>query len=132
MHPPADGGVHQTVVRDDPRTARQIIPPDLAVAETRGVGVDGEGDRRNTSADQGFAGPERRTDCHVGIAPGDALVRYTIYGDADLNGVVNFDDYARTDNGFLNNRTGWVNGDYDYNNLINFDDYSLIDLAFNV
>jgi hypothetical protein len=27
------------------------------------------------------------------------LVRYTYYGDTDFNGVVNFDDYSRTDAG---------------------------------
>jgi hypothetical protein len=45
--------------------------------------------------------------------------------------VVNFDDYARADSGFNNNRTGWFNGDFDYNGVVNFDDYSLLDLAFN-
>ncbi|MEO8053022.1 MAG: hypothetical protein ABI833_21655, partial [Acidobacteriota bacterium] len=59
------------------------------------------------------------------------LVKYTYYGDADFNGVVNFDDYSRIDSGFLNNRTGWLNGDFDGNGIVNFDDYSLIDLAFN-
>ncbi|CAN5597171.1 hypothetical protein BH09PLA1_BH09PLA1_28140 [soil metagenome] len=59
------------------------------------------------------------------------LIKYTYYGDSDLNGVVNFDDYSRIDAGFNNGRTGWFNGDFDYNHLINFDDYALIDLAFN-
>ena len=59
------------------------------------------------------------------------LIGYTYYGDTDLNGVVNFDDYARIDSGFNNGRTGWINGDFDYNGVINFDDYALIDLAFN-
>ena len=59
------------------------------------------------------------------------LVKYTYYGDADFNGVVNFDDYSRTDAGFNFGRTGWVNGDFDGNSIVNFDDYSLIDLAFN-
>ncbi|CAN5379540.1 hypothetical protein BH09PLA1_BH09PLA1_35040 [soil metagenome] len=59
------------------------------------------------------------------------LVRYTYYGDADFNGVVNFDDYSRIDVGFLSERTGWTNGDFDGNGIVNFDDYSLIDLAFN-
>jgi hypothetical protein len=59
------------------------------------------------------------------------LVRYTYYGDADFNGKVNFDDYVRTDNGFNNHLTGWINGDFDLNNQVNFDDYVLIDLAFN-
>ena len=59
------------------------------------------------------------------------LIKYTYYGDADFNGIVNFDDYSRTDNGFTNHRSGWLNGDFDDNGVVNFDDYSLIDLAFN-
>ena len=62
----------------------------------------------------------------------DVLVRFTFYGDADLNGTVNFDDYVRTDNGFNNRLTGWSNGDYNFNDQVNFDDYVLIDLAFNI
>ena len=59
------------------------------------------------------------------------LVKYTYYGDADFNGLANFDDYSRIDNGFSTNKTGWLNGDFDGNGSVNFDDYSLIDLAFN-
>jgi hypothetical protein len=59
------------------------------------------------------------------------LIKYTYYGDADFNGRVNFDDYVRTDNGFNNQLSGWVNGDFDGNGAVNFDDYVLIDLAFN-
>jgi hypothetical protein len=59
------------------------------------------------------------------------LVKFTYYGDADFNGIVNFDDYSRTDAGFNQGRSGWLNGDYDDNGVVNFDDYSLIDLAFN-
>jgi len=60
------------------------------------------------------------------------LVKYTYYGDTDFNGVVNFDDYSRTDAGFNQNKSGWLNGDFDGNGVVNFDDYSLIDLAFNL
>jgi len=59
------------------------------------------------------------------------LVKYTYYGDTDFNGVVNFDDYSRTDAGFSTGKTGWLNGDFDGNGSVNFDDYALIDLAFN-
>jgi hypothetical protein len=59
------------------------------------------------------------------------VVKYTYYGDADFNGVVNFDDYSRADAGFNFGRSGWLNGDFDGNGSVNFDDYSLIDLAFN-
>jgi T5SS/PEP-CTERM-associated repeat protein len=60
-----------------------------------------------------------------------ALVKYTWYGDTDFNGLVNFDDYVRIDNGFNNHLSGWLNGDFDLNDVVNFDDYVLIDLAFN-
>jgi len=59
------------------------------------------------------------------------LVKYTYYGDTDFNGAVDFDDYSRTDGGFNNHRTGWLNGDFDGNGGVDFDDYSLIDQAFN-
>jgi hypothetical protein len=59
------------------------------------------------------------------------LVKYTYYGDTDFNGKVNFDDYVRTDSGFNNHQTGWMNGDFDGSGLVNFDDYVLIDLSFN-
>jgi hypothetical protein len=65
------------------------------------------------------------------VSAGNILVKYTYYGDTDLNGRVNFDDYVRTDAGFNNHLTGWANGDYDLNGQVNFDDYVLIDLAFN-
>jgi hypothetical protein len=65
------------------------------------------------------------------VAPSDTLVKYTWYGDTDFNGRVNFDDYVRTDSGFNNHLSGWMNGDFDLNGAVNFDDYVLIDLAFN-
>ncbi|CAN5582305.1 hypothetical protein BH09PLA1_BH09PLA1_05050 [soil metagenome] len=61
----------------------------------------------------------------------DVLVKYTYYGDADFNGVVNFDDYARIDAGFNSGGTDWFRGDFDLSGVVNFDDYALIDLAFN-
>ena len=64
-------------------------------------------------------------------ADSDTLVKYTWNGDTDFNGVVNFDDYVRTDNGFNNHLSGWLNGDFDFNGQVNFDDYVLIDLGFN-
>ncbi len=61
----------------------------------------------------------------------DVLVKYTYFGDANLDGVVNGDDYTLIDNGFNNNLTGWHNGDFNYDGVVNGDDYTLIDNAFN-
>jgi fibronectin-binding autotransporter adhesin len=69
---------------------------------------------------------------------GDVLVKYTFYGDANLNGAVDGSDYSRIDNAYLNNLnssnpqlTGWFNGDFNYDGVINGSDYTLIDNAFN-
>ena len=67
----------------------------------------------------------------VAVDASAVLIRYTYYGDTDLNGVINFDDYARVDSGFNNHGTDWFHGDFDYNGHVDFDDYALIDLAFN-
>lgn len=66
------------------------------------------------------------------LLPGSTAVKYTWCGDVDFNGVVDFDDYVRHDNGFNNNLGGWVNGDVDFNGSNDFDDYVLLDASFNV
>jgi hypothetical protein len=59
------------------------------------------------------------------------LIRYTYYGDANLDGMVDGSDYSRIDNGSLLHLTGWANGDFNYDGVINGSDYTLIDNAFN-
>jgi autotransporter-associated beta strand protein len=74
-----------------------------------------------------------------GIAPGasDVLVKYTDYGDTNLDGQVDGSDYSRIDSAYLADKsmpgkyTGWFNGDFNYDGTINGSDYTLIDNAFN-
>jgi hypothetical protein len=61
----------------------------------------------------------------------DVLIKYTYYGDTNLDGKVDGSDYARIDNGVLMNLTGWYNGDFNYDGVINGSDYTLIDNAYN-
>jgi autotransporter-associated beta strand protein len=62
---------------------------------------------------------------------GDTLVKFTYYGDANLDGTVNGADYTRIDNGSSLGLTGWANGDFNYDGVINGSDYTLIDNVFN-
>jgi autotransporter-associated beta strand protein len=64
---------------------------------------------------------------------GDILVKYTYYGDANLDGAVDGSDYTLIDAGFASNGalTGWYNGDFNYDGKIDGSDYTLIDNAFN-
>jgi arabinogalactan endo-1,4-beta-galactosidase len=70
------------------------------------------------------------------VVDSDVLVKYTYFGDANLDGVVNGSDYAMIDNGFNSQNSpdplgGWRNGDFNYDGVINGDDYLLIDNSFN-
>jgi hypothetical protein len=67
----------------------------------------------------------------VNTTTSDVLVKYTYYGDADLNGVVNGADYQQIDNGFGGHLTGWSNGDFNYDGVVDGSDFSLIDNTFN-
>jgi len=58
------------------------------------------------------------------------LAECTYNGDANLDGVVNADDYFQIDSGFISQQSGWYNGDFNYDGVINADDYFLIDSAF--
>lgn len=57
------------------------------------------------------------------------LVKFTYYGDADLNGKVDAADYSHIDAGANSGGTltGWAWGDFNYDGVINATDYTLID-----
>ena len=74
-----------------------------------------------------------------GTAPGesDILIKYTYFGDTNLDGIVDGSDYSRIDAASLANAsdpgsmTGWFNGDFNFDGVIDGSDYTLIDNAFN-
>ncbi len=79
----------------------------------------------------GLAGTMGKLFDNYNAYPTDILIKYTYYGDANLDGQVDGTDYSRIDNGYLSHSTGWLNGDFNYDNTIDGSDYTLIDNAFN-
>ncbi len=71
------------------------------------------------------------------VTSASTLLLSTYLGDADLNGVVNADDYFYIDDTVNQMSTGgsptitWATGDFDYNGVINADDYFWIDNTVN-
>jgi hypothetical protein len=51
-------------------------------------------------------------------------------GDANGDGLIDFDDYAAIDQGFAAGFNGYANGDFNQDGVIDFDDYALIDFNF--
>jgi hypothetical protein len=67
----------------------------------------------------------------VNTSTNDVLVKYTYYGDANLDGTVDGADYQQIDLGYGMHLTGWQNGDFNYDGVVDGSDYSLIDNTFN-
>jgi hypothetical protein len=64
------------------------------------------------------------------VSTTDVLVKFTYFGDADLNGIVDDTDFFLINNGFLNNLTGWLNGDFDYSGVVDDTDFFLINNGY--
>jgi hypothetical protein len=63
------------------------------------------------------------------LASGTIEVKYTLLGDADLNGVVNGVDFGILAANFNKGVTGWDKGDFNYDNVVSGIDFG--DLAAN-
>jgi fibronectin-binding autotransporter adhesin len=97
----------------------------------------------NDGAGNTIYGTSLTTATNLGLFDGtkpslnDVLVKYTYYGDANLDGAVDGSDYTLIDAGFAADQassgsaTGWYNGDFNYDGVIDGSDYTLIDNAFN-
>jgi hypothetical protein len=66
------------------------------------------------------------------VAAADVLIKYTYAGDANLNGVLEVDDYGLIDFSYLSpgQYFGFEFGDFDYNGVIDIDDYGLLDFNY--
>jgi hypothetical protein len=56
------------------------------------------------------------------------VVKYTLLGDSNLDGAVNFGDYSNLQNhyGQTGAGIGWIDGDFNYDGSVTFQDYSLL------
>jgi len=80
--------------------------------------------------DDGSGNLVHHTFTDVAVDANSVLVKYTWNGDANLDGLVNADDYFLVDSGFITQKGGWYNGDFNYDGIVNADDYFLIDSAY--
>jgi hypothetical protein len=65
------------------------------------------------------------------VGVNDVIVRYTWYGDADMNGVVNSADFALLMFGYNHHLTGWRNGDFNGDGVVSGADFALFDDTYN-
>ncbi len=83
--------------------------------------------------DNGLTGGQITSTSGYNLIPVDSvIVKYTWFGDSNLDGVVDGSDYALIDTGFTSGGAlgSWLFGDYDYNGAVDGSDYALIDTGF--
>ena len=71
----------------------------------------------------------RRPGNPAGLSSGTIEIKYTLLGDADLNGIVNGTDFGILAANFNKGVSGWDQGDFDYHDVVNGHDFG--DLAAN-
>jgi hypothetical protein len=71
----------------------------------------------------------------VGLSATDVLTKYTYYGDLNLDGKLDADDYARIDRSLAKGVAAagsavWIDGDVNYDRAVDAADYLLMDRAY--
>jgi hypothetical protein len=66
-----------------------------------------------------------------GLASGQIEVKYTLSGDANLDGLVNGSDFNILSANFNQSITGWDQGDFNYDGLVNASDFNDLSANFN-
>jgi Subtilase family len=82
--------------------------------------------------DDGYGDPVYSLFDFQKVFDGDVIIKYTYYGDSNLDGKVDGTDYNQIDFGLANHLSGWLDGDFNYSGSVDGTDYSLIDMAFNM
>ena len=87
----------------------------VAVAQNRALGYAEASD---------VLGPAGGTFSGVFADPTSILVKYTRYGDANVDGIVNLNDFNRMAANFGGTNKTWAQGDFDYNGIVNLNDFN--------
>jgi hypothetical protein len=66
----------------------------------------------------------------AGLPSGQIEVKYALYGDANLDGIVNGTDFAILAGKFGQAVSGWDKGDFDYNGIVNGSDFAKLAANF--
>jgi autotransporter-associated beta strand protein len=62
----------------------------------------------------------------TGLSSGQIEIKYTLYGDANLDGVVNADDFTILIGNLGKPVAAWDQGDFNYSGVVNGDDFTLL------
>jgi hypothetical protein len=118
-------------------TVRAQVASGYADATWEGPGIVCSGPGSGTTHGMGYAEASAVFTTFPGTFLGESvddtsiLLRYTRYGDADLNGVVNLNDFNRLAANFgLTGGALWSQGDFNYDGNVNLNDFNRLAANF--
>jgi hypothetical protein len=122
---------------DSPRnTIQNQIKSGFANGSWNGNGITSSSAQASTSP-KGAIGFAEASTLGVGTFDGAAvdsttlLIKYTLGGDANLNGIVNALDFNALASSFGASSMSWINGDFNYDGTVNSLDFPLLAANFN-
>ena len=89
-----------------------------------GTGIDSSAAAANPSFAVGYA--DGADGVVTGLSSGQIEIKYTLYGDANLDGVVNGDDFTILVGNLGKAVTRWDQGDFNYDGVVNGEDFTLL------
>jgi hypothetical protein len=105
-------------------TIRGYLATGYANGAWTGVGIDSSTAAANPTFALGYA--DGADNVVTGLSSGQIEVKYTLYGDANLDGIVSGDDFAILAANLGKSVTRWDQGDFNYDNVVSGDDFSLL------
>jgi autotransporter-associated beta strand protein len=66
----------------------------------------------------------------VPVQATDTLIRFTLYGDANIDGIVNLQDFNRLAANFGATNATWRQGNFNYDNIVNLQDFNRLAANF--
>ena len=114
---------------DPAASIRAQLVSGYASGHWNGVGINSSAIGSNTHYGVGYADSADPGN-PAGLAPGTLEVKYTLNGDANLDGVVNGTDFGILAANFGQQAAAWDKGDFNYDGVVNGSDFGALAANF--
>jgi hypothetical protein len=107
-------------------TIRGYIVSGYAAGAWNGVGIDSSAAAEPANSHYGVGYADGADGVVAGLSSGQIEVKYALYGDANLDGVVSGDDFAILAGNLGKSALAWDKGDFNYDGVVSGDDFAAL------
>jgi len=107
-------------------TIRSYLVTGYAGGAWNGAGIDSSTAALPANSRYGIGYADGSDHVVAGLSSGQIEVKYTLYGDANLDGVVNGSDFTILAGSLGKSVNGWDKGDFNYDGVVNATDFTML------